>query len=75
MLASVCGQSGEAALERSRVVSTGDLVVRSGSLGTTNVKVNTLPRSNSLVGAYTGASGSCTAEGNTVIAPAQSLCL
>lgn len=74
VLASIGGQSGEAALESSRVVATGDIVVRSGNLGTTNVKVNTL-RSNSLVGAYTGASGSCTAETNTVTAPVRALCL
>ncbi len=74
VLASVGGQSGEAALESSRVTATGDLVVRSGSLGTTNVKINTL-RSNSLVGAYTGPSGSCTAEGNTVTSPVRALCL
>jgi hypothetical protein len=74
VFASVNGQSGEAALESSTVTATGDLVVRSGNLGTTNMKINTL-RSNSLVGAYTGASGSCTAEGNTVTAPVQSLCL
>lgn len=75
VLASVGGQSGEAARESSRVTATGDLVVRSGALGTTNVKVNPLLRSNSLVGAYTGPSGSCTAEGNTVISPARALCL
>lgn len=74
VLASQNGQSGEAALESSRVTATGDLVVRSGALGTTNMKINTL-RSNSLVGAYTGPSGSCTAEGNTVTAPVRALCI
>lgn len=74
VLASVAGQSGEAALESSRVTSSGDLIVRSGPLGTTNVKINTL-RSNTLVGAFTGPSGSCTAEGNTITAPVRSLCL
>lgn len=72
--ASANGQSGEAALETSRVAATGAVVVRSGSLGTTNVKLNNL-RSSSLVGAYTGPSGSCTAENNTVVAPVQALCL
>lgn len=74
VLAAVGGISGEAALESSIVNSRGDLVVRSGPLGTTNVKVSTL-RSNSLVGAFTGPSGSCTAEGNTVVAPVRTLCL
>lgn len=74
VLAAANGQSGEAALESSRVTSTGDVIVRSGPGGTTNVKLNTL-RSGSLVGAYAGPSGSCTAEGNTVVSPAQALCL
>lgn len=74
ILASTGGQSGEAALESSRVTATGDVVVRSGALGTTNMKINTL-RSSSLVGAYTGPSGSCTAEGNTIASPVRSLCL
>lgn len=68
------GQSGEAALENSRVTATGNVVVRSGPLGTTNMKLNTV-RSNTLVGAYTGPSGSCTAEGNTITSPARQLCL
>lgn len=72
--ASVTGQSGEAALETSRVTAGAAVAVRSGPLGTTNVKLNTL-RSPSLVGAYTGPSGSCTAEGNSVVAPVQQLCL
>jgi len=50
------------------------VIVRFGPGGTTNVKLNTL-RSGSLVGAYAGPSGSCTAEGNTVVSPAQVLCL
>ncbi len=68
--ASDAGQSGEAALESSRVTAAGSVVVRSGPQGTTNVKFNQL-RSNSLV----GASGSCTAEGNTIVSPARALCL
>jgi hypothetical protein len=72
--ASNAGQSGEAALESSRVTATGDVVVRSGPLGTTNMKLNTV-RSSTLVGAYTGPSGSCTAEGNTIVSPARQLCL
>lgn len=68
------GFAGEAALETSRVTATGSVVVRSGAQGTTNVKLNTL-RSNSLVGAYVGPSGSCTAEGNTVTSPVRALCL
>lgn len=74
VVAAETGQSGEAAMETSRVNAGGAVVVRSGPLGTTNLKLNNL-RSPSLVGAYTGPSGSCTAEGNTVIAPAQQLCL
>ncbi|MDX1979602.1 MAG: hypothetical protein SFV51_04980 [Bryobacteraceae bacterium] len=72
--ASLTGQSGEAALESSRVTATGEIAVRSGPLGTTNVKINRL-QSSSLAAASTGPSGSCTAEGNTVIAPARALCI
>lgn len=72
--AAVTGQSGEAAVETSRVTAGAAVEVRSGPLGTTNVKLNTL-RSPSLVGAYTGPSGSCTAEGNSVVAPVRQLCL
>jgi hypothetical protein len=74
VIASLGGESGEAALESSRVTATGDIAVRSGPLGTTNVKINRL-QSSSLAAASTGPSGSCTAEGNTVIAPAQALCI
>lgn len=69
------GFAGEAALESSRVTATGSIVVRTGAQGTTNVKINGLLRSSSLVGAYTGPSGSCTAEGNTIVSPAQAMCL
>lgn len=68
------GQSGEAAMESTRVVAAGSVVVRSGPVGTTNMKFNTL-RSNTLVGAYTGPSGSCTAEGNAITSPVRALCL
>jgi parallel beta-helix repeat protein len=71
---SEAGQGGEAILDGSRVTATGSVVVRSGPQGTTNVKLNTL-RSNSMVGAYVGPSGSCTAEGNTITSPARQLCL
>jgi len=71
--ASNAGQSGEAALESSRVTATGDVVVLSGPQGTTNMKFNTL-RSSTLVGAYTGPSGSCTAEGNAIVSPVRQLC-
>ncbi len=74
IVAAESGNSGEAAMETSRVVATGAIVVRSGPLGTTNVKLNNL-RSSVLTGAYTGPSGSCTAESNTIIAPAQAMCL
>jgi|GEM_PF-3552339 len=74
VVASEAGESGEAALESSRVTATGAIVVRSGPLGTTNVKLNTLT-SAVLTGAYTGPSGSCTAENNTIAAPAQAMCL
>jgi hypothetical protein len=71
--ASLTGESGEAALESSRVTAGRDIRVQSGPLGTTNVKLNSL-RSNTFAGASTGPSGSCTAENNTVIAPLQALC-
>lgn len=74
IVAAETGNSGEAALETSRIVATGAIVVRSGPLGTTNVKLNTL-RSSVLTGAYTGPSGSCTAENNSIFAPAREMCL
>ena len=74
IVAAETGNSGEAALESTRVAATGSIVVRSGPLGTTNVKLNNL-RSSVLTGAYTGPSGSCTAENNTIVAPAQAMCL
>ncbi len=74
VIASETGESGEAALESSRVTASGGIVVRSGPLGTTNVKLNRL-NSGVLTGAYTGPSGSCTAENNTIVAPAQEMCL
>lgn len=74
VVAAETGESGEAELETSTVRAGADVIVRSGPRGTTNAKLNSL-QSPSLVGVYTGPSGSCLAEGNAVVAPVQALCL
>jgi hypothetical protein len=73
MLASVGANKGEAVLNNSRVTAGAHILIQSDVEGLTNVLNNTLS-SPTEIGAFTGASGACIAEGNLATAPVVAIC-